>query len=65
MVGLETVTYTQILPKMVNPRDIGGNAEEDFCVSVRFSDEKTKAMMFLRSDFQFDWIGKVFFRLLF
>ena len=29
MVGLKTVTYTKNLTKMVNPRDIAGNAEEE------------------------------------
>ena len=29
MVGLKTVTYAKISPKMVNPRDIDGNAEEE------------------------------------
>ena len=26
---IKNVTYTKILPKMVNPRDIAGNAEEE------------------------------------
>ena len=29
MVGLKTVTYTKISPKMVKPRDIAGKAEEE------------------------------------
>ena len=29
MVGLKMVMYTQISPKIVNPRDTDGNAEED------------------------------------
>ena len=29
MVGLKTVTYAKISPKLVNPRDIAGNAEEE------------------------------------
>ena len=28
MVGLKTVTYAKISSKMVNPRDLAGNAEE-------------------------------------
>ena len=32
--GLKMVTYTQLSPKMVNPRDIAGNAEEEDCVYV-------------------------------
>ena len=43
----ETVTYAKILPKMVNPRDIAGSAEEDmffyfdFPIQVSFSSKKT------------------------
>ena len=29
MVGLKTVMYAKISPKMVNPRDIAGSAEEE------------------------------------
>ena len=29
MVGLKMVTHAEIAPKMVNPRDIAGNAEEE------------------------------------
>ena len=29
MLVLKTVTYAQISPKMVNPRDIAGNAEQE------------------------------------
>ena len=29
MVGLKTVTFAKISPKMVNPRDLAGNAEEE------------------------------------
>ena len=29
MVGFKTVTYAKISPKMVNPRDIAENAEEE------------------------------------
>ena len=28
------ITYSKISPKMVNPRDIAGNAEEEVCVSM-------------------------------
>ena len=29
MVGLKMITYTKISPKMVNPIEIAGNAEEE------------------------------------
>ena len=29
MVGLKMVTYAKISPKVVNPRDIAGNTEEE------------------------------------
>ena len=48
MVGLKkTVTYTKISPKLVNPRDLAGNAEEvhmGFCKSVeKLRSEKSSA----------------------
>ena len=41
MVGLKTVTYAKISPKLVNPRDIAGKAEEEEEEAMSIAVQKT------------------------